>query len=94
MPRETQMFCAVQMLTYGQPLPIQENFDILCGSSNIIGPSGHQSHDVLVESRHFEFGQIRLESDTRVIFSIKMLQLHLTGLPHVVCPGLRRVFMS
>lgn len=78
------------MLTYRQPLSIEENFDILCGSSNIKGSSRHQCYNVLIQNSHFEFGQIRLESDTGEIISIKVFQLHFSSLPHIVCPSLRK----
>lgn len=78
------------MLTYRKPLPIQENFDILRGSSNIICSSRHQCYNVLIQNGHFEFGQIRLESNTGEIISIKVFQLHFSSLSHIVCPGLRK----
>lgn len=75
---------------YREFLPVEHDFDALAGPSNVIGPLGEQSHDVLVQLLHLELGQVRLEGHAREVVPVKELDLGVARLPHVVLPGLRR----
>lgn len=76
------------MVTYWQFLAIEEHTDTLTGSSNVVGPPGHESHRVFVQDAHFKLGQIWLEGDASVLLSTKGFDARIPCPAHVVIPSL------
>lgn len=74
--------------SYWQPLAIEEHTDTLRGSSNVVGPPGHQSHRVFIQDGHFKLGKIWSEGDTSVLLSIKGPDCRLACPSHIVIPCL------
>lgn len=77
------------MVTYWQPLSIEEYTDALRGSGNVVRPPGHQSHRVFIQDAHFKLGQIGPEGDASELLSIKGFDASVPCLAHVVVPSLR-----
>lgn len=77
-------------VTYWQPLAIEEHSDTFSGSSDVIGPPGHQSHCVSVQDAHLKLGQIWSEGDASVFLSIKGFDVSLPRSAHVLIPSLQK----
>lgn len=76
------------MVTYWQPLAIEEHTEALGGASNVVSPPGHKSHCVFVQNAHFKLSQIWPEGDASVFLSIKGLDASIPCSAHVVIPSL------
>lgn len=81
------------MRTYGQPLAIEEHPDTLSGSSNVIGPPGHQSHRVFVQDAHLKLGQIWSEGDASEFLSIEGFDISISCSAHVIIPSLWKTWV-
>lgn len=76
------------ILTYWQFFSIEVHSDPLGGSSNVVSPSGHQSHGVSVQDAHFKLGQIWPEGNTSVFLPVKRFDASIPCSAHVVIPSL------
>lgn len=76
------------VVTYRQLLAIENDFNALARSGHVVGPARQQSHDVLVQFLHLEFGQVRLERDAGEVVPFEVLDSGVAGFRHVVLPRL------
>lgn len=76
------------MMTYWQPLAVEEHTDTFGRPSDVIGPPGHQRHCIFVQGAHFKLGQIWPEGDASVFLSVKRSDVSIPCPAHVVIPSL------
>ena len=81
------MICTVR--TYRQLLPVQHDLDPSTGAGDVVRAAGQQRHNVLVQLLHVELGQVGLEGHVGEVLAVKVLDLGLRRLGHVVLPGLQ-----